>query len=95
MELRNAVIRILMETGVECHLRGYEYLLEAILICWNDRKHIHMATRTLYPAIAERFDTIPQSVERNIRTAISRSRSKQSNIGYIAAAIWFLEYLGY
>ena len=95
MELRNAVIRILMETGVGCHLLGYEYLLEAILLCWNDRKHIHMVTKTLYPTIAERFDTTPQCVERNIRTAISRSRSKQSNSGYIAAAIWFLEYLGY
>ena len=61
---------IIHEIGVPAHIKGYQYLREAIIIAVNDIEVINAVTKVLYPAVAKRFSTTPSRVERAIRHAI-------------------------
>lgn len=52
------------------HIKGYQYLREAIMMVVNDIEVINQITKQLYPDIAKRFNTTPSRVERAIRHAI-------------------------
>ena len=52
------------------HIKGYQYLREAIIIAVKDMEVINAVTKVLYPAVAKRFNTTPSRVERAIRHAI-------------------------
>lgn len=64
------VTDIIHEIGVPAHIKGYQYLREAILITINDMDAINAVTKVLYPAVARKFSTTPSRVERAIRHAI-------------------------
>ena len=64
------VTDVIHEIGVPAHIKGYQYLREAILITINDMEVINAVTKVLYPAVAKRFNTTPSRVERAIRHAI-------------------------
>ena len=64
------VTEMLHEVGVPAHLKGYQYLREAVLLCLEERNLLGAITTVLYPRIAVRFDTTPSRVERAIRNAI-------------------------
>ena len=68
--LKNQVTSIIHEIGVPAHIKGYQYLREAIIIAVNDMEVINAVTKVLYPAVAKRFSTTPSRVERAIRHAI-------------------------
>ena len=68
--LKNQVTAIIHEIGVPAHIKGYQYLREAILIAVDDSEVINAVTKVLYPAVAKRFATTPSRVERAIRHAI-------------------------
>jgi two-component system response regulator (stage 0 sporulation protein A) len=69
-ELKNLVTSIIHEIGVPAHIKGYQYLREAIMIAVNDMDVINAVTKVLYPEVAKRFSTTPSRVERAIRHAI-------------------------
>jgi len=69
-ELKNQVTSVIHEIGVPAHIKGYQYLREAILIAVDDMEVINAVTKVLYPAVAKRFGTTPSRVERAIRHAI-------------------------
>lgn len=58
------------ELGVPAHIKGYQYLREAIMIAVDDMDVINAVTKVLYPEVAKRFSTTPSRVERAIRHAI-------------------------
>ena len=68
--LKNRVTAVIHEIGVPAHIKGYQYLREAIIIAVNDIEVINAVTKVLYPAVAKRFATTPSRVERAIRHAI-------------------------
>ena len=68
--LKNQVTAIIHEIGVPAHIKGYQYLREAIIIAVGDMEVINAVTKVLYPAVAKRFSTTPSRVERAIRHAI-------------------------
>ena len=68
--LKNRVTEIIHEIGVPAHIKGYQYLREAIMIAVEDMEVINAITKVLYPAVAKRFGTTPSRVERAIRHAI-------------------------
>ena len=68
--LEGLVTGIIHEIGVPAHIKGYQYLREAIMIAVNDMDVINAVTKVLYPAVAKRFATTPSRVERAIRHAI-------------------------
>jgi len=64
------VTDVIHEIGVPAHIKGYQYVREAIIYCINNRGAINKITRELYPSVAEKFETTPSRVERAIRHAI-------------------------
>jgi two-component system response regulator (stage 0 sporulation protein A) len=68
--IESMVTGIIHEIGVPAHIKGYQYLREAIIIAVNDRDVINAITKVLYPQVAKAFQTTPSRVERAIRHAI-------------------------
>lgn len=68
--LESVVTEVLHEIGVPAHIKGYQYLREAIIMTINDMEAINSVTKILYPEVARKFDTTPSRVERAIRHAI-------------------------
>lgn len=64
------VTGVIHEIGVPAHIKGYQYLREAIIIAVNDMDVINAITKVLYPQVAKAFGTTPSRVERAIRHAI-------------------------
>ena len=68
--LESVVTDIIHEIGVPAHIKGYQYLREAIILTINDMDVINAVTKVLYPEVAKKFGTTPSRVERAIRHAI-------------------------
>ena len=64
------VTSMIHEIGVPAHIKGYQYLREAIIIAVGDMDVINAITKVLYPQVAKTFATTPSRVERAIRHAI-------------------------
>lgn len=69
-DLKNLVTSVIHEIGVPAHIKGYQYLREAIMITVKDMDVINAVTKVLYPEVAKRFGTTASRVERAIRHAI-------------------------
>ena len=80
--LEKEVTNIIHEVGVPAHIKGYQYLREAIIMSVNDMDMLNSITKLLYPGIAKKYDTTPSRVERAIRHAIevAWSRGKMDTI---------------
>lgn len=68
--IESMVTNIIHEIGVPAHIKGYQYLREAIIIAVGDMDVINAITKVLYPQVAKAFGTTPSRVERAIRHAI-------------------------
>ena len=68
--IETMVTNIIHEIGVPAHIKGYQYLREAIMIAVGDMDVINAITKVLYPQVAKTFQTTPSRVERAIRHAI-------------------------
>jgi len=64
------VTNIIHDIGVPAHIKGHQYLREAIMLVMKDNDILNGITKQLYPAIADNFHTTPSRVERAIRHAI-------------------------
>ena len=80
--LETDVTDIIHEIGVPAHIKGYQYLRDAIILSVNDMEMLNSITKILYPTIAKRHQTTPSRVERAIRHAIevAWSRGKMDTI---------------
>lgn len=91
-DLEKDVTEIIHEIGVPAHIKGYQYLREAIMMAVEDVEMLGSITKILYPTIAGKFQTTPSRVERAIRHGIevawSRGRSEtlESLFGYTVSA---------
>ncbi len=74
--LEQDVTDMIHEIGVPAHIKGYQYLREAIMMSVDDPIMISSITKILYPTIAKRFQTTPSRVERAIRHAIEVAWSR-------------------
>lgn len=68
--LEALVTNVIHEVGVPAHIKGYQYLREAIMMVVNNIDIINQITKQLYPDIAVKYHTTPSRVERAIRHAI-------------------------
>lgn len=80
--LETDVTNIIHEIGVPAHIKGYQYLREAIMMSVDDIEMLNSITKILYPTIAKKYQTTPSRVERAIRHAIevAWSRGKMDTI---------------
>lgn len=81
-DLYTDITNIISEIGVPAHIKGYQYLREAITMVYNNTTILGSITRILYPEIADKFSATPSRVERAIRHAIeiTWSRNKIATI---------------
>lgn len=77
-DLKISITRILHELGIPSHIKGYQYIREAIDIIYNNPDVIGGITKELYPELAKKFDTTVSRVERAIRHAIEVSWNRGS-----------------
>ncbi len=68
--LKVTVSDIMHQIGVPAHIKGYQYLREAIMLCVSDSEMVSSVTKLLYPTVAKKFKTTSSRVERAIRHAI-------------------------
>ena len=69
-DIETQVTKIIHQIGVPAHIKGYQYLRDAILMAIEDDSIINAVTKRLYPAVAKRHGTTSSRVERAIRHAI-------------------------
>ncbi len=80
--LETDVTNMIHEIGVPAHIKGYQYLRDAIMMAVEDMNMLNSITKILYPTIAKNHQTTPSRVERAIRHAIevAWSRGKMDTI---------------
>ena len=71
--LQISITKILHELGIPSHIKGYQYIREAVGIIFDNPSVIGGITKELYPELAKKFDTTVSRVERAIRHAIEVS----------------------
>lgn len=75
-DLEKVVTDLIHEIGVPAHIKGYQYLREAIMMSVKDMEMLNSITKILYPTIAKKYQTTPSRVERAIRHAIEVAWSR-------------------
>lgn len=83
--LDERISNIFITVGIPAHIKGYQFLREAIKMAVDSPDIVNSITKKLYPNIAEKFDTSPSKVERAIRHAIevAWNRGKIENINSV------------
>ena len=80
--LDEKISNIFIAIGIPAHIKGYQFLREAVKLAVEKPEIIGSITKQLYPTIAERFETSSSKVERGMRHAIevAWNRGKIENI---------------
>ena len=69
-QLEKVISSIMRQIGVPAHIKGYEYLRQAIILTVKEPELMHAVTKSLYPTVAKTNSTTSSRVERAIRHAI-------------------------
>ena len=85
-DLDEQITNLFLTLGIPAHIKGYQYLREAVHMVLENHDVINRITKELYPGIARKFDTSASKVERAMRHAIevawSRGRLEAVNQMY-------------
>ena len=76
INLENDITNIIHEIGIPAHIKGYQYLRDAIMMSVKDMDMLNCITKILYPTIAKKYQTTSSRVERAIRHAIEVAFSR-------------------
>ena len=93
LALEVRVTEVIHQVGVPAHIKGYQYLREAIMMAVDDMEAVGAITKILYPSIAKKFKTTSSRVERAIRHAIEVAWDRgdietlQSYFGYTVSGV--------
>ena len=68
--LDEQITNLFLTLGIPAHIKGYQYLREAVRMVSENHDVINRITKELYPGIAHKFDTSASKVERAMRHAI-------------------------
>ena len=74
--ITNKISKLLHNLGMPSHIKGYQYVRDAVILMYNDKSYIGGITKQLYPKLAKMHDTTSSRVERAIRHAIEVSWSR-------------------
>lgn len=70
LDLETNITMYIQQLGVPAHIKGYQYIRDAITMVIEDMETINSITKLLYPSVAKHYNTTPSRVERAIRHAI-------------------------
>ena len=76
LSLEADVTGIIHDVGIPAHIKGYQYLRDAIIMSVEDMDMLNCITKVLYPTIAKKYQTTSSRVERAIRHAIEVAWSR-------------------
>jgi len=79
LNLFTEVTEVMHQIGIPAHVKGYQYIRDAILMVVEDISLLGAVTKELYPDIAKKNDTAPSRVERGIRHAIELAWVRGNN----------------
>lgn len=81
-QMEEKITNIFITVGIPAHIKGYQFLREAIKLAIINPEIINAITKKLYPTIADKYATSASKVERAIRHAIevAWNRGKIENI---------------
>ena len=89
--LKTMVTSVIHEIGVPAHIKGYQYLREAIMITVRDMDVINAVTKTLYPEVAKRYATEVawdrgdlETLQKYFGYTVSNAKGKPTNSEFIA-----------
>lgn len=71
--LQVSISKILHNLGIPSHIKGYQFLRDAVCMVFDNPDMIGGITKELYPEIASKYDTTVSRVERAIRHAVEVS----------------------
>lgn len=71
--LQVAISKMLHDLGIPSHIKGYQFIRDAVYMIFDNPDMIGGITKELYPELANRYDTTVSRVERAIRHAIEVS----------------------
>lgn len=74
--IEEAITAMIHDVGVPAHIKGYQYLRDAIIMSVMDMDMLNSVTKILYPEVAKKYQTTPSRVERAIRHAIEVAWSR-------------------
>lgn len=92
-KIESMVTEVIHEIGIPAHIKGYQYIREAIILTIKDMELINAVTKALYPMVAKKYGTTSSRVERAIRHAIEVAWDRgdlevlQSYFGYTVSNI--------
>lgn len=69
-DVETNITMYIQQLGVPAHIKGYQYIRDAITMVIEDMDSINSITKVLYPTVAKHYNTTPSRVERAIRHAI-------------------------
>lgn len=69
-DLETSITMYIQQIGVPAHIKGYQYIRDAITMVIEDMDTINSITKLLYPTVAKHYSTTASRVERAIRHAI-------------------------
>ena len=69
-DLETNITMYIQQLGVPAHIKGYQYIRDAIAMVIDDMDTINSITKLLYPTVAKHYNTTASRVERAIRHAI-------------------------
>lgn len=93
LALEIKVTEVIHQIGVPAHIKGYQYLRDAIMMAVHDMEAVGAITKILYPSIAKKYHTTSSRVERAIRHAIEVAWDRgdletlQAYFGYTVSGI--------
>ena len=84
-KMEEKITNIFITVGIPAHIKGYQFLREAIKLAIANPEIINSITKRLYPTIAQKYSTSASKVERAIRHAIevAWNRGKIENINNV------------
>ena len=71
--LQISISKLLHDLGIPSHIKGYQFLRDAVNMLFENPDIIGGITKELYPELANRYNTTVSRVERSIRHAVEVS----------------------
>lgn len=83
--------KTLIYLGITPNYRGYDYIVLAMQLVFDNPERLQYVTKELYPVIAEKYNTDWRAVEHSIRITISRSWERDSALFAKILGAWVTE----
>ena len=83
--------KTLIYLGITPNYRGYDYIVLAMQLVFENPERLQYVTKELYPVIAEKYNTDWRAVEHSIRITISRSWERDSALFAKILGAWVTE----